>query len=170
MRVDDVVNRFSFDSLREIIRGYGEERWAHRIAKAIVSARKKSRIRTTWELAKIVEKSVPFSSNKRLIHPATKTFQALRIFVNRELEDLKEGIKNLINFLLMGGRICVISFHSLEDREIKHAFVEAASEGRGRILTKKPIRAGMREVSENRSARSAKMRVFERVSLGDNAN
>jgi len=158
----DVVNRYSERDLARIIKEYGEERFAHRIARAIVSARRKKPIETTDELAKIVEGAIPKGFYKK-IHPATKTFQAIRIEVNKELDHLKEALLKIPNLLNPKGRVAVISFHSLEDRIVKHTFRHFEKEGLLKVLTKKPITPSEEEVKKNPPSRSAKLRVAERV-------
>lgn len=158
----DVVNRYSERELARIIREFGEERFAPRIARAIVQYRRKKPIETTRELAEIVERAVPKGFYRR-IHPATKTFQAIRIEVNRELEHLKEALLKIPNLLKVGGRVAVISFHSLEDRIVKHTLRHFEKEGLLRVLTKKPITPSEEEIRKNPPSRSAKLRAAERV-------
>ncbi|MCX8021268.1 MAG: 16S rRNA (cytosine(1402)-N(4))-methyltransferase RsmH [Syntrophorhabdaceae bacterium] len=153
----DVVNFYDFKRLLSIIRDYGEERKAHKIAKAIVEARKIKPINTSYELGHIVSR-VKRKTGK--IHPATKTFQAIRIEVNRELENLREGLLGAIEMLNKGGRIGVISFHSLEDRIVKNTFKDSPSLV---VITKKPITPGREEIARNPNARSAKLRVAEKL-------
>ncbi len=158
----DVVNRYKEKELLRIIKEYGEERFAPRIARAIVQYRRKKPIETTLELAKIVEEAVPKGFYKK-IHPATKTFQAIRIEVNRELDHLKEALLKAPQLLNKGGRIAVISFHSLEDRIVKHTFRHFEREGLLKVLTKKPITPSEEEIKKNPPSRSAKLRAAERV-------
>lgn len=146
--------------LKEILRTYGEERGAGKIARAIIRARAQKEIRTSEELARIIEKTVPRRGN---IHPATRTFQALRIFLNQELENLEEGLAHAFVILSRGGRIAVISFHSLEDRIVKRMFVHLAGEGKAKIVTRKPIRPSADEILENPRSRSAKLRIIEKL-------
>ncbi len=153
----DLVNQLSFKQLVELIRTYGEEPQAVRIARAIVEARKKKRIETSGELAEVISKAV--KRRRRGLHPATLTFQALRIAVNRELENLKEFLARIPSLLKPGGRIAVISFHSLEDRIVKTSF---KSDPRLKVVTKRPVVASCEEVRRNPRARSAKLRVAER--------
>ena len=141
--------------------GYGEERFARRIAKRIVEYRADKKIETTKELAEIVRHAVPQWYRFGRIHPATKTFQALRIAVNDEIESLREGLKSAFELCAPGGRIAVISFHSIEDRIVKRAFESMSREGKGVIITKKPITATPEEIKENPRSRSAKLRIFE---------
>ncbi len=157
----DIVNNASQSELYRIIGEYGEERRAGRIARAIVNARGKQAIKTTHELAGLIEKCY---GRKRFskIHPATKTFQAIRIAVNRELESLKNALDKVIHFIAYDGIICVISFHSLEDRIVKYTFKDWAQRGLVNIVTKKPIRPSREEIIQNVRARSAKMRIAKR--------
>lgn len=159
----DILNTFSEERLADLIYMYGEEQFSRRIAKGIVERRKDKKFETTRDLVEVIEMTVPMFYLKRRIHAATKTFQALRIAVNDELGALREGLEKAIVALSKGGRLAVITFHSLEDRIVKHAFREWTHAGRGTILTKKPITAGQAEILANRRARSAKLRGFERV-------
>ncbi len=156
----DIVNMYPEKRIREIIKIYGEEKRASAIAKAIVRGRTAAPIRTTTELSEIIRSAVGRSGR---IHPATKTFQALRIFVNDELNNLKKGIEGAVSILRGGGRICVISFHSLEDRIVKNFFKNKASEGVLKIITKKPITPSENELTENPRSRSARLRVAEKI-------
>jgi 16S rRNA (cytosine1402-N4)-methyltransferase len=151
----DVVNRLGEPDLADLIYRYGEEPGSRRIAKAIATARRKARIRTTAELAEIVRRAAP--RPKPGLHPATRTFQAIRIRVNRELEGLGETLSALARCLAPGGRLAVIAFHSLEDREVKEAFRGLEPEG-FRRLTKKPLRPTDDEVRRNPRSRSARLR------------
>ncbi|RJQ43203.1 MAG: 16S rRNA (cytosine(1402)-N(4))-methyltransferase [Nitrospiraceae bacterium] len=155
-----VVNRYSEHELADIIWKYGEERFSRRIAKGIVYARRKKAVQLCSELAGIIEKAV---GRKGRIHPATRTFQALRIEVNRELEELSSVIFSGAEILAEGGRFCVLSYHSLEDRIVKNAFKKLASEGIFNIITRKPLVPGQEEQRLNPSSRSAKLRVGERI-------
>ena len=170
------LNGMNASELAEIIRKYGEERWAKRIAAGIVEARKESPIRTTEQLAEIVKKAVPRSSER--IHPATRTFQSFRIYKNDEITNLKVGLEQAVSALKSGGRICVISFHSLEDREVKHTFralergcicpprAPACVCGRNpviKILTKRPVTPQAEEVESNPRSRSAKLRAAAKL-------
>ncbi|HIE47408.1 TPA: 16S rRNA (cytosine(1402)-N(4))-methyltransferase RsmH [Candidatus Bipolaricaulota bacterium] len=152
----ELVNRLPEPELARILWEYGEERYARRIARAIVRARDKAPIRTTGELAHLVARCYP--PGKHRIHPATRTFQALRIAVNDELTALREGLAQAVPLLAPGGVVCVISFHSLEDRIVKHLFRARAATGRLELLTKKPLRPSAEEVASNPRARSAKLR------------
>jgi len=157
-----LVNGLPQDDIVHILRAFGEERWAKRITSRIVREREKAPIATTTQLAEIIVKAVPHCSAYQRIHPATRTFQALRIAVNGELSNLKEGITKAIGHLSRQARICVISFHSLEDRIVKHLFRGFSKKDLLHILTQKPIRPTLQEVSRNPRSRSAKLRVGER--------
>ncbi len=159
----DLVNDLPCAELERILFEYGEERWARRIAMAIVFEREKKPIRTTRDLSKIVYGAIPKRVQSRRIDPATRTFQALRIKVNKELENLKVILETGWAVLRKGGRICILSFHSLEDRMVKEAFRSLEREGIMRILTKKPFTPSEQEEKENPRARSAKLRCAERV-------
>ncbi len=160
LTAETIVNDWAESSLVEILRGFGEERDARRIARAIVEARAKGRIVQATALARIIEEALPRKHRK--VHPATKTFQALRIAVNDELGALEEGLAAAWSILRPSGRIAVISFHSLEDRIVKRRFLEWEQTGEGRRLAKKPIVPSERELHENPRARSAKLRVIEK--------
>jgi 16S rRNA (cytosine1402-N4)-methyltransferase len=176
---EGLVNLASFAKLREIIREYGEDPQAGRIARAIVAAREEAAITTTKRLAEVVAAAYPakWRATARQ-HPATRTFQALRMVVNEEMRELEEFLRCIPDYLAPGGRVAVISFHSLEDRLVKRAFRHEATDclcpreqilcvcghkARFRILTKKPVMAGEDEVAGNSRARSAKLRVAERL-------
>ncbi len=154
----DLLEVLPGEELERIFREYGEERFSRKIARAIVRDRPR-RFETTIELAEFVCKLLP---RRGRIHPATRVFQALRIAVNRELESLKNFLERFDNGLCGGGRLVVISFHSLEDRLVKWSFRGKAEAGSGKILTKKPLRPTPEEVSGNPRARSAKLRVFQK--------
>ncbi|MBI2610266.1 16S rRNA (cytosine(1402)-N(4))-methyltransferase RsmH [Candidatus Giovannonibacteria bacterium] len=155
-----LVNEENEKTLADIIFRYGEERFSRRIAKAIVNARRIKKIETSNELAQIILRAV---GRRGKIHPATKTFQALRIYLNEELLNLEEGLKGAFKILKPQGRIAVISFHSLEDRIVKNYFRERAREGSAKLITKKPKRPGEGEVALNPSARSSKLRILEKI-------
>lgn len=161
----DVVNTWGEESLADIIYGYGEEKQARRIAKTIVEFRKKQEIKTTFDLVKIIEIAIPAKFRKGKIHYATKTFQAIRIAVNDELGALKEGLDKGFKFLRAGGRISVISFHSLEDRIVKRFYSERGGKENkvANIITKKPITASIEEIKNNPRSRSAKLRILEKI-------
>lgn len=157
----DLVNFLPEMNLSDILRKYGQERWHNRIARAIVRERKKSAIVTTSQLVDLIRRVTPLRYTK--IHPATRTFQALRIEVNDELEALRQALDKCLTYMKRGARICVISFHSLEDGIVKHGFRRLAKEGKLKIITKKPLRPSPDEICANPRARSAKLRVAERI-------
>ncbi len=159
----DIVNKADQNSLADLIYKYGEDRASRRIARFIVEHRKKQEIGTTGQLAAIVSKALWRPGKRRSrIHPATRTFQALRIAVNNELENLEKLLVQAPNLLKTGGQIAIISFHSLEDRMVKNDFKEKNKEGIYRIMTKKPITPTKDEISKNKRARSAKLRIAEK--------
>ncbi|MDP2648354.1 MAG: 16S rRNA (cytosine(1402)-N(4))-methyltransferase RsmH [bacterium] len=157
-----IVNKWGESSIADVIYGWGGERYARRIARAIVEYRQKNPINTPAELAEIVRSSVPVRARHGRVHPATKTFQALRIAVNDELTVLSEGLSGAWSVLAPGGRIAVITFHSLEDRVVKQAFVRLEKNEEGTRITRKPIAPEREEVLANPRARSAKLRVIEK--------
>jgi 16S rRNA (cytosine1402-N4)-methyltransferase len=159
----DLVNTLKEAQLEKIISEFGEERFARRIAAAIVMQRSRARIETTKGLADIVLRALPKGYTRGRIHPATRTFQALRIAVNEELESLSLGLEVVFRMLKKGGRLCVISFHSLEDRLVKNKFKSWGFEQEGIILTKRPLVASDEECAANPRSRSAKMRAVERA-------
>jgi 16S rRNA (cytosine1402-N4)-methyltransferase len=157
----DLLRRLPEADLEAILRECGEERWARRIARALAAARARQPITTTAELARLVERSIPRRAWPPRTHAATRTFQALRIAVNRELEGLESGLEAAALLLKPGGRLAAVSFHSLEDRAVKVTFRRLAA-GRGMvILTRKPVTPGSAEVAANPRARSAKLRAIE---------
>ncbi len=160
----DVVNRFSERELADAIFLYGEERYARRIARAIVRAREEAPLRNTDELVNVIRRAVPAGYRHGRLHFATRTFQALRIVVNRELDALRDVLPQALDSLKLGGRMAVVSFHSLEDRVVKHTFREWGQAGKVHIVTKKPIEASEEECASNPRARSAKLRIAERLS------
>jgi len=160
-----VVNTYAKEQLEQIFFEYGEERYSRKIAKAICDYRKKKRIETVSELVGLILKNVPKTGK---IHPATRVFQALRIEVNDELGALKQFLDAAPLLLSKGGRVLVISFHSLEDRIVKNFFREAERSGVLKVLTKKPLVPEHQEVMQNRRARSAKLRVAEKTGFGGN--
>jgi 16S rRNA (cytosine1402-N4)-methyltransferase len=177
----ELVNSLSEDELARIIREYGEERWAKRIATRIVEARSEAPLESTKQLATVVSRSIPRKAWEERIHPATRTFQALRIAVNDELASLSKCLVDVMPLLKSGGRIVVISFHSLEDRIVKHFFVDQATgcrcprdlpiccckeEPKLRLLTKKAISATSDEVADNPRSRSARLRAAEKINEG----
>jgi 16S rRNA (cytosine1402-N4)-methyltransferase len=159
----DLLNGLSFQELESTLREFGEERWAKRIAKTILREREEKPIGTTQELRKIVHRAIPGRFHSRRIDPATRTFQAFRIRVNEELENLRRILETGWTFLKRGGRICVISFHSLEDRMVKETFRRMDTDGVMRGITKKPITPSEEEKQRNPRSRSAKLRCAERV-------
>lgn len=163
MTAAEAVNRLDEKELADIFWQYGEERFSRRIAKKIVEARKKKRILTTFDLVEVVKTSVPRSYERGRLHPATRVFQALRIYVNQELENLKEVLPQAVEILAPEGRLAIISFHSLEDRIVKNFFREAKKEGKLEILTKKPIVPSDEEIKANSRSRSAKLRAIKKV-------
>jgi 16S rRNA (cytosine1402-N4)-methyltransferase len=160
-----IVNEWSEESIADILYGWGEERYSRKIAKAIVQARGAKRIETSRELGDLIKAAVPSAYRYGRIHPATKSFQALRIAVNDELGALADSLKQSWRLLRPGGRIAVISFHSIEDRIVKQQFVAWAESGEGKRITKKPIVGSSEEVAQNPRARSAKLRVIEKQQL-----
>ena len=159
----DIVNAWSEKSLADILYGYGEEKYRGRIASGIVESRKKKKIETTFDLVNIIEHAVPASYRKGKLHFATRTFQALRIAVNDELGALEKGLEQGFKFLKNEGRMCVISFHSLEDRMVKKFYKEKAKEGKAKLINKKIILADDEELKVNIRARSAKLRILEKI-------
>lgn len=157
----EIVNIWDEKNIADIIYGYGEEKFSRQIAKKIVERRNEKPIETTQDLVGVIEKAVPNWYKHKKIHFATKTFQALRITVNDEIRNLKEGLAKALEVLNKGGRIAVISFHSIEDRIVKQFFKNCEQEGAGKIITKKPIVPSRQEILNNPRSRSAKLRVFE---------
>ena len=170
----EVVNNYQEEDLAKIIYEYGEERFSKAIARNICEYRKKEKITTTKQLADIIEKSKPYTKDG---HPAKRTFQAIRIEVNNEIKPLYDTVINSIECLKENGRLCIITFHSLEDRAVKEAYIEAQGKctcpkdlpycicgykSLGKIINKKPIEAEKEELVENSRAKSAKLRIFER--------
>lgn len=188
MRMDDtnpltareIVNDYSAQALNDIIFRYGEERWAKRIAEFIVAEREKTPIETTGQLVEVIKKAVPKGARKDGPHPAKRTFQAIRIAVNDELGVLERAIDDMAGCLTDGGRLAIITFHSLEDRIVKEAFRRlenpctcpktfpvcvCGKKPLGRVVTRKPILPSAKELEENPRSRSAKLRVFERIMI-----
>jgi len=161
----DLLNTASEDDLADLLFTLGEERFARQIARGIVRARSQKRILMTQELVEIVKNATPDWYHHRRINPATKTFQALRIAVNDELGAVREGVTAALSRLAPGGRIAVITFHSIEDRIVKNVLRDAAHEGKGLLVTRKPLVPSAEECARNPRARSAKLRVFEANSL-----
>ena len=158
----DVINKWSEENLALIINGYGGEKYARRIAKAIAERRKEKPIETSRELAEIVKNAVPIFYRFGRIHPATRTFQAVRIAVNDELRALGEGIEKGFEILEKEGRMAIISFHSLEDRIVKNFFKSLVVENKGELINKKPITPSEEEINKNPRARSAKLRILRK--------
>jgi 16S rRNA (cytosine1402-N4)-methyltransferase len=174
----DILREYDADDLADIFWQYGEERYSRRIARRIVQVREQVPVATTRQLAELVENSVPRGRVPARIHPATRVFQALRIFVNRELEHIEQGLRDGLSSLATGGRMAVISFHSLEDRIVKHLFRQESRDclcppglpvcvcghrARVKLLTGKGLRAGEEEVAGNPRARSAILRAVQRI-------
>ena len=160
----EVVNTFSKEELAEIIKEFGEERHASLVAQGILQERKRKKITRTCELAEVISRTIGGKYRNQKLHPACRTFQALRIYVNDELGSVEEGVKAALDLLSPGGRICVISFHSLEDRIVKNLFRDNYKKGRVKLLTKKPVIPQRGEVKSNPRARSAKLRGAEKIS------
>ena len=173
----DIVNGYSEMDLYRIIRDYGEDKFAKNIAKHIIQARERQPIETTGELVEIIKAAIPAKIRMQKGHPAKQTFQAIRIELNRELEVLRDSLDDMIDFLNPGGRLCIITFHSLEDRIVKNAFRKnehpctcppdfpvcvCGKIPKGKVVTRKPILPGEGELEENSRSKSAKLRVFER--------
>ena len=177
MTARDIVNDYEERELYRVIRDYGEDKFAKNIAKHIVAARQKAPIETTGQLTEIIRASIPMKFQKKSGHPAKRTFQAIRIELNQELEVLKNSLDAMIDLLNPGGRLCIITFHSLEDRIVKSAFRKNENPctcpsdfpvcvcgkiSKGSIITRKPILPSKEEMEENSRAKSAKLRIFER--------
>lgn len=173
-----IINEYSAEELYSIIKEYGEERWAKRIAQFIIEARKNKEIHTTFELVDIIKKAIPKKARMNGPHPAKRTFQAIRIEVNQELKILRQAIEDMIGVLNPGGRLCIITFHSLEDRIVKHTFKKLESpctcppdfpvcvcnkKPSVRIITRKPILPSDEEIEGNPRSRSAKLRIAEKI-------
>ena len=173
----DILNDYSAGELTRILRDYGEEKMAARIAANIVSAREKGPLETTGQLVEIIERSIPMKMREKGGNPCKRTFQAIRIACNRELEVLEDSLDTMIDLLAPGGRLCIITFHSLEDRIVKNAFRRnenpctcppefpvcvCGKTSKGRVITRKPILPGREELAENRRSASAKLRIFEK--------
>jgi 16S rRNA (cytosine1402-N4)-methyltransferase len=160
---ETIVNGWGEETIADILYAYADERYSRRIAKAIVQARLKKEIKTTGDLVAIIESAVPAGYRRGKIHPATKTFQALRVAVNDEITALKEGMEKGWKLLNNGGRMAIISFHSIEDREVKNFFRDKAKIKEGKLINKKPIIPTETEIHENPRSRSAKLRVIEKI-------
>lgn len=160
---EKLVNEAPYAELYRILKDFGEERRASLIARRIVERRERQKLETTFELSEVVSRTIGRGKGKT--DPATRTFQALRIAVNRELESIKEILVQVPNLLKERGRICVISYHSLEDRLVKNSFKAAKEKGLLKVITKKPVRPSREEITSNPRSRSAKLRVAEGVKL-----
>lgn len=178
MTAKDIVNDYSEMELFRVIRDYGEDKFAKNIAKHIVAAREKAPIETTGQLTEIIRQSIPMKYQKKSGHPAKRTFQAIRIELNRELDVLRDSLDEMIDMLNPGGRLCIITFHSLEDRIVKSAFRKnenpcvcpshfpvcvCGNVSKGSVVTRKPILPSEEELEYNSRSKSAKLRIFERV-------
>lgn len=163
LQAKDIVNTWPEKEIGQILREYGEERFSRRIAKEIVETRKKNPIKSTFQLVELIKKSTPSWYQRKRIHFATKTFQALRIAVNNELETIKQGLEQALDILEKGGRLVAISFHSLEDRIVKNFLKEKAKQGIIKVETKKPIKPCFEEIKTNKRSRSAKLRAGIRI-------
>lgn len=158
----DLINSLSEHEIASILKEFGEEHWHNRIAHYVVEQRAQAPISSTQELRDVVFRAIPVRFREHRIHPATRTFQAIRIAVNRELEALEAVLDQAFSILKRGGRLAVISFHSLEDRIVKHKFRQWAGERTVEVLTKKPLRPTAEEMQNNPRSRSARLRVMER--------
>ncbi len=178
MTAADIVNNYSQSDLTRVIRTYGEEKFAANIARHITAAREGGPIKTTGQLVEIIRAAIPMRVQKTMGHPAKQTFQAIRIELNRELAVLSDTLETMIDLLAPGGRICVITFHSLEDRIVKNIFKDAQDPctcppdfprcvcgkvSKGRIVTKKPLIPAEEEIRSNPRAKSSKLRIFEKA-------
>ncbi len=174
----DIVNSYSEEELYRVIRDYGEDRFAKNIAKHIVAEREKGSVETTEQLNEIIRHAIPMKIRKTSGHPSKRTFQAIRIELNHELDVLKDSLEDMIDMLNPGGRICIITFHSLEDRIVKSLFRKSENPctcpvhfpvcvcgktSKGRVVTRKPILPSMEEMESNSRSKSAKLRIFERA-------
>lgn len=159
----EIVNEWSEETIADIIYGFGEEKFSRKVAEAIVKKREEKKIETTFDLVRIIEGAVGKYYRGRKIHPATKTFQALRIATNSELTNLEKVISDGFKRLNKGGRMAIITFHSLEDRIVKKAFVELKGKGLAKIINKKPILPQEEEIKLNPRSRSAKLRLIEKL-------
>jgi 16S rRNA (cytosine1402-N4)-methyltransferase len=157
---EDLLNRLSRDELQRIFKDYGEERFSGRVARNIVEKREQQELKTTGQLKELVAKAIPTWKKRESV---TRIFQALRIAVNHELSALESGLSDALNMLKPGGRLVVISYHSLEDRIAKQLMRAAKQEGKARLLTKRPVQAQAPEIASNPRARSAKLRALERT-------
>lgn len=182
LTAEDIVNEYGEMELYRVIRDYGEDRFAKNIAKHIVRARKEKRITTAGQLNEIISAAIPKKVKAAGGHPAKRTYQAIRIELNRELAVLRDNLDDMVDLLNPGGRLCIITFHSLEDRIVKTAFKKnenpctcprefpvcvCGNKPKGKVITKKPILPGEEELEGNKRAKSAKLRVFERIEEKD---
>ena len=178
MTARDIVNSYSEAELYRVIRDYGEDKFAKNIAKHIVAEREKGRVETTGQLNEIIRRAIPMKIQKTSGHPSKRTFQAIRIELNHELDVLRDSLDDMINMLNPGGRICIITFHSLEDRIVKSSFRKnenpcicpshfpvcvCGKTSKGRVVTRKPILPSKEEMESNSRSKSAKLRIFERA-------
>jgi len=163
LTAEKIINEWPEDKIENILKEYGEEKFSKKIAKEIIEIRKQSRIKTTFGLIEIIKAATPSAYWRGKIHYATRTFQALRIAVNDELENLKKVLPEALSVLSASGRLAVISFHSLEDRIVKDFFNKKTKEGIIKILTNKPITAGTEELGKNPRSRSAKLRAAIKI-------
>jgi len=178
LTAEEVVNTYKEEELARIIYEYGEEKFSRQIARKICEERTQNKIETTKQLVEIIEKAIPVYAKNKEGHPAKRTFQAIRIEVNNEIQPLYDTVMNSIKALNSGGRLCIITFHSLEDRAVKNAYTDALGkctcpkelpycvcnkETLGKIITKKPILPTEQETEENSRSRSAKLRIFEKI-------
>lgn len=163
LTAEKIINEYQEEEIEKVLKEYGEEKFSKQIAREISKQRKIKKIQSTFELKNIIEKAIPKRLLHGKIHFATRTFQALRIAVNQELGNLKKVLPEAVSVLSYGGRLVVISFHSLEDRIVKNFFNEEAKKGPIKILTKKPVIANLDEIAENPRSRSAKLRAIEKI-------
>jgi len=163
LTAEKIVNEWPEERIKQMLEDYGEENFAKKIAKNIVEQRKLGRIKTTFQLIEIIKDATPAPYWRGKLHYATRTFQALRIAVNDELENVKTVLPQAVSILAPGGRLAVISFHSLEDRIVKNFFAKEAKNGTIKLLNKKPITAGNSELKENPRSRSAKLRAIIKI-------
>lgn len=182
MTAKDIINGYDEEKLYQVIKVYGEERFARSIARNIVRRRREKEIRTTGELVDVIRLSMPAKAKNGKGHPAKRTFQAIRIELNRELEVLQDSLEDMVSLLNDGGRLCIITFHSLEDRIVKSKFRDmenpctcppdfpvcvCGKKPKGKVITRKPILPGEEEIKTNKRSKSAKLRIFERKKQGD---
>jgi len=163
LTAEKIVNEWPELEIEKVLKNYGEEKFAKKIASSIIEKRKTGRIKTTFQLIEVIKESVPSAYKKGKIHFATRTFQALRIAVNDELENIKKVLPQALSILSEGGRLVIISFHSLEDRIVKNFFNQEAKKGNFKILTKKPVTPSREEVKNNSCSRSAKLRSIIKI-------